>query len=256
MNSDEFDQQMRSLEYFHGLRCLPGAWIVLRLDGRGFTKFTEKQKYEKPFDPRFRDLMIHTSHELLEEMQAIYAYTESDEISLLFRREWGMFDREVEKIVSVSAAMASSTFTHACSQPVQFDSRIWLGATDDQVVDYFRWRQSDAARCAINGWSYWTLRKEGKTARQATHVLDGQGSRFKIDLLSERGIPFESLPGWQMRGIGLYWEAYEKVGYNPHLEQEVIVQRRQVKIDDRLLAGDAYGEFLRNVLAFGKEERN
>jgi tRNA(His) guanylyltransferase len=35
MDNDEFEKRMRELEYFHGLRALPGAWVVIRVDGRG-----------------------------------------------------------------------------------------------------------------------------------------------------------------------------------------------------------------------------
>ncbi|MEP0832344.1 tRNA(His) guanylyltransferase Thg1 family protein [Microcoleus sp. AS-A8] len=41
MDSDRFEQKMRSLEYFHSLRLLPGAWVVIRVDGRGFSRFTD-----------------------------------------------------------------------------------------------------------------------------------------------------------------------------------------------------------------------
>jgi len=84
MKSEAFEDRMRTLEYFHALRLLPGAWPILRVDGRGFTRFTEK-RFEKPFDPRFRDVIVRTAQALLEQLQGIYAYTESDEISILFR---------------------------------------------------------------------------------------------------------------------------------------------------------------------------
>lgn len=29
MDNDEFEKRMRELEYFHGLRALPGAWVVI-----------------------------------------------------------------------------------------------------------------------------------------------------------------------------------------------------------------------------------
>src|SRR5207249_1656476 len=67
------------------------------------------------------------------------------------------FDRKLEKVVSLSAGIASAAFTQACGVPVHFDSRVWLGADAALVVDYFRWRQADAARCALHGWCYWTL---------------------------------------------------------------------------------------------------
>lgn len=31
-------------------RILPNCWIVIRIDGKAFHKFTEKHKFEKPND--------------------------------------------------------------------------------------------------------------------------------------------------------------------------------------------------------------
>ena len=87
MGDNTFENRMRELEYFHNLRLLPGAWVVVRVDGRGFSRFTES-RFEKPFDLKFHGLMVHTAQALLQEMQGIYAYTESDEISVLFRPDW------------------------------------------------------------------------------------------------------------------------------------------------------------------------
>src|SRR5689334_11800238 len=112
MKPDDFEQRLRALEYFHSLRLLPGAWAVVRVDGRGFSHFTEAH-FEKPFDPAFHTLMVQTAKALLTELQGMYAYTESDEISVLFRPDWNLFDREVEKIVSISAGIASATFTQS-----------------------------------------------------------------------------------------------------------------------------------------------
>ncbi len=247
MDSDGFEQQMRSLEYFHSLRLLPGTWVVVRVDGRGFSQFT-KSRFQKPFDVEFHKLMVQTASALLEELHGIYAYTESDEISVLFPPTWDLFDRSLEKIVSLSASIASATFTHTSGISVNFDSRVWLGVNESQVVDYFRWRQADATRCALNGWSYWTLRKLGETARKATQLLDSQSVAFKNELLFQNGINFNELPSWERRGVGLYWEEYEKLGYNPVLEQEVIVKRRQIKVDEELPMKDEYGEFIRRFL--------
>lgn len=216
MRPDDLDKQMRFLEYFHSLRFLPGAWVILRLDGRGFSRFTES-RFEKPFDVRFHESMVQTAQAVLEEFQGLYAYTESDEISVLLPRDWALFDRELEKTVSLSAGMASATFSLACGNKVLFDSRVWLGATDGQVVDYFRWRQADATRCALNGWCYWTLRKDGQSAAQATAALEGQGVSFK--------------------------------NFNPKLQQRVMATRRQVKVDRDLPMGEDYESMIRRVMA-------
>lgn len=199
MQPDEFESKMRSLEMFHSLRFLPGAWVILRLDGRGFSRLTES-RFEKPFDPQFHAYMVQTAQAVLAELQGIYAYTESDEISVLFPRDWALFDRELEKAVSLSAGLSSATFSLACATPAHFDSRAWLGAEDAQVIDYFRWRQADAARCALNGWCYWTLRKAGQNVTQATKELQGASVADKNELLFRHGINFNDLPAWQRRG--------------------------------------------------------
>jgi tRNA(His) 5'-end guanylyltransferase len=170
MRPDDLDGQMRQLECYHTLRFPARAWVILRLDGRGFTQFTST-RFEKPFDVRFHGWMVQATQAVLEELQGLYAYTESDEISVLLPRAWDLFDRELEKTLSISAGLASATFSLACGERAAFDSRAWLGAEDDQVVDYFRWRQADATRCALNGWCYWTLRKEGKDVGETTREL-------------------------------------------------------------------------------------
>lgn len=248
MDNDTFEQQMRELEYFHSLRLLPGVWVVIRVDGRSFSGFTSSSKFDKPFDPIFHELMVQTTSSLLEQLQGIYAYTESDEISLLFPPNWDFFDRSLEKVVSISASIASATFTHACGTIVNFDSRVWLGASKSQVVDYFRWRQADATRCALNGWCYWTLRKAGASENAATAALEGQSTAFKNELLFQHGINFNELPTWQRRGVGLYWEEYEKEGFNPIENKAVVTKRRRLKVDEELPMKDAYGDFIRYFL--------
>jgi tRNA(His) 5'-end guanylyltransferase len=247
MDNNTFEQRMRELEYFHNLRLLPGLWVVVRVDGRGFSRFTET-RFEKPFDIKFHGLMVQTTQALLDQMQGIYAYTESDEISVLFPQNWDFFDRSLEKIVSISASIATATFTQAAGEAVNFDSRVWLAADNATVADYFSWRQADATRCALNGWCYWTLRKQGKTARKATSELEMQSVAFKNELLFQNGINFNDLPVWQRRGTGLYWEEYPKVGYNPIENKEVTVMRRRIKIDEALPMKESYREFIYQIL--------
>jgi tRNA(His) 5'-end guanylyltransferase len=118
---------------------LPDLWLIVRLDGRGFGRFTAA-RFEKPFDPRVRDLMCVAARALLIDFNELYAYTMSDEISLLLPPEWDLFGRVVEKIVSISSGLASAAFTQPCGEPTHFDSGIWLGVNEEAVIDYFRWR--------------------------------------------------------------------------------------------------------------------
>lgn len=250
---DELAQRMRRGELFHELRLLPGAWVVVRVDGRGFSRFT-KERFEKPFDPLFHRLMVRTASALLEEFQGAYAYTQSDEISVLFRPDWSLFDREVEKLVSLSASLASATFTHALGVPAMFDGRVWLGTDERSVLDYFAWRQADGTRCSLHGWCYWTLRKEGLSAAQATRELDGRPVSFKHELLFQRGINFNELALWQRRGSAIRWEQYTKEGMDPRDGSRQLTTRRRLGVDSELPMKEAYERYLRDVLAVSSSE--
>jgi tRNA(His) guanylyltransferase len=216
-----------------------GAWAVVRLDGRSFTKFTEA-RFDKPFDERFSQYMVAAAEALMSDFGARYAFTESDEISVLFPPQWDLFDRSVEKIVSIAAGIASSVFTSACGAPAHFDGRVWLGATASDVVDYFSWRQADAARCALNGWCYWSLRNDGMSSGQATNLLNRTSAAEKNELLFQRGINFNEVSLWQRRGIGLWWESFSRDGFNPLTKQSVQVERRRLHVERELPMKEDY----------------
>lgn len=248
MSDQALEERMRRLERFRTLRIRRGAWPVVRLDGRSFHRFTEG-RFEKPFDARFRDLMVTTARALMEELHAVYAYTMSDEISLLMPRDWGFFGRRVEKIASVTAGMASAALTDACGSAAHFDSRIWVGQSMADVIDYFAWRQADAARNALNAWCFWTLRAAGHSAGEVVRMLDGQDAGFQRRQLAAHGVDPDSLPMWQGRGVGLYWEAYEKLGYDPTQDKEVIATRHRILVDHDLPSGEDYARLLRGLIA-------
>ncbi|ONI86602.1 tRNA 5'-guanylyltransferase [Saccharothrix sp. ALI-22-I] len=235
----EFEAGQRAREWFHTLTVPVGVWMVVRVDGRGFSRFTE-ERFDKPFDEGFSRLMVETAQALLTEFDARYAYTESDEISIVLDPGHGMFGRSVEKIVSISAAVASAAFTHAAGQPAHFDSRIWTGAGAGDVIDYVSWRQADATRCALNGWCYWTLRKAGVSPQEATRRLNGTNAADKNELLFQHGINFNDLPAWQRRGIGLWWENHSRSGHDPVRGVDLTTTRRHVHTEHDLPMKDAY----------------
>ena len=253
MNHNAFEKRMRALEYFHGLRALPGAWIVLRMDGHSFSRFPAT-RYQKPFEDPLHAQMVATASAVLTHLNGSYAFTESDEISVLLRPDFDLFDREVEKLVSISASIAGATFSLAAQMAVNFDSRIWLGATKQQVVDYFRWRQADAERCGLNAWCYWTLRGDGQSVAQATAALNGKSIGDKNELLFRHGINYNDLPAWQRRGTGILWEAYEKIGFNPVTRQQVAATRRRLRVEEELPMKDAYSAYIGDLLAAAAPE--
>jgi tRNA(His) 5'-end guanylyltransferase len=123
-----------------------------------------------------------------------------------------------------------------------------VGAQKELVFDYFRWRQADAARCALNGWAYWTLRKAGRAVEEATTELHSQSVAYKNELLSQNGINFNDVPTWQKRGTGVYWETFQKEGFNPKLGQSVTATRRRIKVDRDLPMAEEYGSFVAGFL--------
>src|SRR5262245_28065195 len=126
MNFDELDTKMRVFETAHDHCVLPGIWMVARIDGRGFTRLTrEVHQFEAPFDLRFRDLMVATTEHLMNcGYRAIYGYTQSDEISILFDRNEGVFGRKLRKYNSILAGEASAKFSLSLGAHATFDCRI------------------------------------------------------------------------------------------------------------------------------------
>jgi tRNA(His) 5'-end guanylyltransferase len=251
MKFDDLDQKMRVFETAHDFCVLPGLYMVARLDGRGFTRLTKEiHQFEAPFDARFRDLMVETAEHLMCGcgFNMVYGYTESDEISLLFALQENSFRRKLRKMISILAAEGSAKFSLLLGAMACFDCRIAQLPSVDLVVDYFRWRNEDAHRNALNAHCYWLLRKQGKTIEQATAMLKGMSVADKNELLFRHGINFNELPLWQRRGVGLYWEWYDRPAENPTTGEKVIARRRRVCRNMELPMKDDYSAFLRSFI--------
>lgn len=253
MKFSELDARMRQYETANDHCVLPDLYMVARIDGRSFTTLTkEKHQFEAPFDVRFRDLMIETVKHLMDcGFKVIYGYTESDEISLLFHKDISLFQRKERKFNSVLAGEASAKFSVLLGDVASFDCRISQLPTVQTVVDYFRWRNEDAARNALSAHCYWALRKKGKSAQEATQMVSGKSTTEKNELLFQEGINFNEIPQWQKRGIGFYYEDYEKEGFNPVTNEAVFTTRTRIKVDMDLPMKDEYSEFVRSFLHAG-----
>lgn len=247
MNADR-DVAQRSREWFHQLAVPQGMRVVIRVDGRGFTKLVEAAGFDRPFDSRFAASMEGVAGALLTQFGGSYAETHSDEVSVLLPAGFGMFDRGVEKLVSVAAGVATEAFESSVGG--HFDARLWIGL-DGDVADYFVWRQEDSVRNALNGYCYWSLRGEGLSARRATEVLSGLSRSGKNELLFARGVNFGEVPVWQRRGVGVWWESFEKEGLNPVLGEAVVAVRRRLGWLRELPSGDEYRAHLAGVVAAG-----
>lgn len=251
MMLDDLEAKMRVFESAHDYCVLPELYMVARIDGRGFTKLTkEEHDFEKPFDVRFRDMMLETTEHLMNcGFGIVYGYTQSDEISLLFHRDDDTFARKSRKLISVLAGEASAKFSVLLGAMGAFDCRISEFPSKHLVVDYFRWRNSDAHRNALNGYCYWTLRGEGMSASSATNMLKNLSVAQKNELLFQRrALNFNDVPSWQKRGVGLQWESYEKLAVNPKTQEQVVATRRRINREMELPLKEQYDSYLERML--------
>ncbi|HPF38188.1 MAG TPA: tRNA(His) guanylyltransferase Thg1 family protein [Phycisphaerae bacterium] len=256
MKFDELENRMRRFETSADVRVPPGVYIVARLDGRSFTRLTrERFAFEAPCDERFRDAMLETCEGLMEiGFRTRYAYSQSDEISLLFDPEDDTFGRRLRKWNSILAGEASARMSLALGDIAVFDCRICQLPRVSDVVDYFRWRSEDAARNALNSHCYWRLRSRGRSAAVATRELLDMSVAARNELLFSEGLNFNDLPDWQKRGFGLRWEDFEKEATNPGTGERVRARRRRIRRDLSLPMKDAYSDYVAGLLGMTIDE--
>lgn len=234
MRFDDLDKIMRTYEESLDQYIEPNKYIIARLDGRSFTKLTKETcEFKKPFDERFRDLMVGTVMHLMKNcgFNIVKGFTESDEISLLFAPDSTQFNRKVRKLNSILAGEASAYFSLQLGFPACFDCRIIPLPDQERVEDYFSWRLEDANRNALNSWCYWTLRDKGYNASDAQEYIKGKSIEAKKALLTEYEITYDELPKWQRSGVNLEWVAVEKEGWNPISNSAVKTTRKELKHD-------------------------
>lgn len=251
MKFEQLDRRMRVFETAHDHCVLPGIYMVARIDGRSFSHLTRvAQRFDAPYDLRFRDCMVSTVQHLMQCGFGVrYAYTQSDEISLLFRRDESLFGRKLRKYHSVLAGEASAAFSLALGALAAFDCRICQLPRREDVIDYFRWRNEDAHRNALNAHCYWLYRGQGLSDHEATERLKGVSVPARNELLFQHGINFNEIAAWEKRGIGFYWVNTESTGQDPRTGAAVTVTRRSLKTDFELPMKEAYEDFLQAMMA-------
>lgn len=179
----------------------PALPIILRLDGRGFSRWT--RCCEPPWDPRMHDAMVDTAKALVREVGAVYAFTQSDEITLVCHGEGtqNYFGWRVQKVVSSLAVACSDAFNDAIGRtPItptaraRFDCRTFNAPDRAAAVDAVAWRESDGRRNSISGVGHFHF---GHTAMQSVGTVETRRR------LQERGVPWEDLPDAQRFGTAL-----------------------------------------------------
>lgn len=74
--------------------CLPNCWIVIRIDGRNFSRFCETHQFIKPNDVAALELMNRAAITVMEDFkEIILGFGQSDEYSFVFRKDTQLYKR-------------------------------------------------------------------------------------------------------------------------------------------------------------------
>ena len=149
---------------------------IIRIDGKAFHTYTKGLK--RPFDQGLMEDMNRTTEFLCQNIQgAKFGYVQSDEISILITdyddistHAW--FDGNLQKMASIAASLATAKFNqlrmarstwegndiegmldHDDIQNFKlamFDARVFQIPYQEEVFNYFIWRQQDATRNSIS----------------------------------------------------------------------------------------------------------
>eukprot|EP01087_Luapelamoeba_hula_P007347 TRINITY_DN1802_c0_g1_i1.p1 TRINITY_DN1802_c0_g1~~TRINITY_DN1802_c0_g1_i1.p1 ORF type:complete len:410 (+),score=84.90 TRINITY_DN1802_c0_g1_i1:48-1277(+) len=115
---DELGDVMKSYENAYEKQLCPWEPYIIRLDGHQFSKFT--QGFVKPFDQRIYMAMVYTAADCMLHLNAITAYTQSDEITLVFpaartepsQTKTIVYDGRVGKLATLAAGYCSVRFLY------------------------------------------------------------------------------------------------------------------------------------------------
>ncbi|GAB7364666.1 hypothetical protein MBLNU230_g5468t1 [Neophaeotheca triangularis] len=183
----------------------PSNWIVIRIDGRGFSKFTTKHAFTKPNDIRALNLMNASAVEVVKAFQDIViAYGQSDEYSFVLSENTTLFERRAAKLATSVATMFTAEYCMQWSQyfpesPLtrpfpNFDGRCVAYPKRSILRDYMNWRQADCHINNLYNTTFWNMvLRGGRSQTQAEFELKGTLSKDKNEILfSDFGINYNN----------------------------------------------------------------
>jgi len=236
--------RMKSYEAANDIRLEPGAPAILRLDGHGFSKFTSH--FARPFDTRIHNAMVAACGDLLGHFPAAtLAYTQSDEMTVVFPTGVGIFNDRVQKIVGLAAAFASVRFNLRLAAaldeqphpPVRraadilgtayFDGRLFAVPDAAEALNCLLWRcRGDAVRNGVSAFArklFSDAELHGKNTGQVVSMM-----------LEEKGVVYrDAVPSWAPEGSLVKRELYEVEGLNKATGEAELATRTRIKVADR-----------------------
>ena len=189
--------RMKGYEAVHRAVLPRRTYTLLRLDIRA--AHTYLRGAQRPFDVEFMTDMDAVAEAVCAEISGtVFAYTQSDEISLLITdfatpqtQPW--FGGVVAKQVSISAALATAVLNERRpGKRALFDSRVFTIADPVEVANYFLWRQRDAARNSIS------MAAQAHFSHKRLHGLNGD--QMQELLFTEADTNWNDYPAGCKRG--------------------------------------------------------
>jgi len=204
---------------------------IIRIDGKSFHTYTKG--LERPFDKGLMDDMDRTAEYLCQNIQgAKFASVHSDEISILITdyddidtHAW--FDGNLQKMASIAASLATAEFnrlrlirkmntTVATAGSIleqfklaMFDARVFQIPYQEEVINYFLWRQQDATRNSIS-----SVAQSLYSAKE----LHGKKTSDMQEMIFEKGINWNDYSPREKRGsvIRRFNETFIKCKIGPN----------------------------------------
>ena len=246
MKKTTLGDRIKSYEASTESRVLPRLPVVVRLDGRSFSKFTKGMA--RPFDDDFRQAMIETTKYLVEETHAKIGYTQSDEISLILHSDNAqsgsvLFDGRVQKIASNFAAMASVKFLLEMQKRFpekvdgtktlpSFDARVFATPSKTEATNSVYWRVQDCLKNSIS------MVAQSVFSHKELQGLNGKEMQFK--LLTEKDINWNDFSSNEKQGtfirkekvqVKLDEERLAKIPVDKRPEGGMVTRGKMVEID-------------------------
>ena len=284
MANSEYEY-VRNFEQWDALP--PSNWIVVRVDGRGFSKLCKKYEFEKPNDKRALDLMNAAATEVVRSLvNVVLAYGQSDEYSFVFHESTTLFERRASKLATTVATTFTAEYclqwsTFFPDQPLTrpyptFDGRCVCYPKRKILRDYLSWRQADCHINNLYNTTFWNMVLKGSmSTTDAEQALKGTLASDKNEILFSRfGINYNNEPLMYKKGTVVY-RAYEdddatavqngdqsetfralEVG-NPMSKTQMAKERKKkqkarIAIEHVDVVGDAFWEARPYVLAGSK----
>ena len=237
---------VKQYEIFSEVAVPEDSHVVLRLLGRNFAKLTTDFNI-KPYDWEFGRAIITAAQSVMFDLSGLYGYISQGQVFILLRKFSPAAGniRQLERLTSLASAIATSTFVKETRIWTQFETKVLVFPTTEEVLDYFYLQyELSYARCARVYARYALLAKGLSPAEAHQHVVALPVEEL-IALFSTPEAFDSEFEAWKRYGIATYW-GESAVGYNQRLHKLPEAQPMSVVVVDKdLPAKDKYYDFLR-----------